>query len=121
LGWGRAQGCHVAGTKLVRYGSDTRWAYQIATNSVGCNNSQFGDPAYGVSKNCYYTDLPADTWSYCADESQTCNYSENVIVAYGTGTTWTYANGTSGSVFCDNSTFGDPAVGATKYCYIKRM
>ncbi|NUP13904.1 MAG: hypothetical protein HOW73_48330 [Polyangiaceae bacterium] len=114
--------CNMPGTKLVRFGHDTRWNYQVATDSVGCNNAQFGDPAYGEYKDCYYTELPTDhSWVQCAEEYQTCNYSGNVTIAYGDGTTWTYATGTAGSVYCDNSVFGDPAVGAMKYCYIKQM
>jgi hypothetical protein len=44
--------CTFSGTKTVRYGTGSKWAYKTATNSIACNNSVFGDPAYGYVKEC---------------------------------------------------------------------
>ena len=46
--------CIFGGTRDVRYGADTRWAYKYGVVvNVDCNNANFGDPAPGTSKACY--------------------------------------------------------------------
>ncbi len=47
--------CTFSGTHQVRYGANGTYNYQTATNSIGCNNSVFGDPTPGVVKACYYS------------------------------------------------------------------
>lgn len=46
--------CRFDGTKEVRYAHDTRWSYRRFPNGVPCSNEIFGDPAFGVVKQCYY-------------------------------------------------------------------
>jgi hypothetical protein len=46
--------CSYSGTRQVRYGISGRYAYKSLTGPVGCNNSTFGDPAYGYAKTCAY-------------------------------------------------------------------
>lgn len=46
--------CSFTGTKEVRYGANNQYHYRSATNQIGCNNSVFGDPIYGVRKQCHY-------------------------------------------------------------------
>ena len=41
--------CRFSGTAQVRYGANNAYAYQTATGAIGCNNSAFGDPAFGLS------------------------------------------------------------------------
>ncbi len=47
--------CTFSGTMSVRYGANTSWFYQVATNSIACNNATFGDPIRGTAKACYYS------------------------------------------------------------------
>jgi len=47
----RFEGCRTD----VRYGKGgIGYVYKTFSNSVKCNNSVFGDPAYGYDKKCYY-------------------------------------------------------------------
>jgi hypothetical protein len=45
--------CGFSGTKNVAYGANGKFAYQTATNGIGCNNATFGDPIVGTVKACY--------------------------------------------------------------------
>lgn len=48
------QTCYVVGTANVRYGSGSTWtAPRPVTGSILCDNSVFGDPLFGVVKECY--------------------------------------------------------------------
>ncbi|MFL5814212.1 MAG: right-handed parallel beta-helix repeat-containing protein [Bdellovibrionia bacterium] len=128
--------CTFSGTKTVRYGAGTSWATRVATGSIACNNSVFGDPAYGSAKECDVdmsgspapspsptaTVAPSPTptvtapnWVKCAVEGGACSFSGTYTVRYGTGASWsakTLSNGTA----CSNSVFGDPASGYAKEC-----
>jgi len=66
------------------------------------------------SATAYAEDGPAG-YTYCADEYGTCVLPGTAVVAYGAQGTYTYGTFT-GSVFCDNSVFGDP-IGWPKACY----
>jgi len=44
--------CSFSGTAQVRYGAGNSWNTGTFTNGVACNNSVFGDPAFGVVKSC---------------------------------------------------------------------
>jgi hypothetical protein len=37
----------------VIYGANNMYATKTATTSIGCNNTEFGDPAVGTAKACY--------------------------------------------------------------------
>lgn len=45
--------CNFSGNRFVRYGS-LIFYFQVATNSIPCNNATFGDPQPGVAKRCAY-------------------------------------------------------------------
>jgi uncharacterized protein (DUF1800 family) len=45
--------CTFTGTKAVIYGANNIYATKTATSSIGCNNTEFGDPVVGVVKACY--------------------------------------------------------------------
>jgi beta-glucanase (GH16 family) len=53
--------CTFTGTKEVRYGAGDKWATRTATGSIACNNSVFGDPAFGTSKVCEVSSADAPT------------------------------------------------------------
>jgi len=49
------QYCSFSGTKTVRYGANGSYRYQTPTNGILCSNSVFGDPSFGVAKQCSYS------------------------------------------------------------------
>ena len=57
-----------------------------------------------------------DSWIYCADEGGTCSFSGSAVVRYGENNFFNYLNAT-GSIGCNNATFGDPINGTAKHCY----
>ena len=54
----------------------------------------------------------------CARQNRTCTLpaGRTATVWYGAGTRWALKTGVSGSIGCNNATFGDPIVGITKSC-----
>ena len=129
--WCASEGgtCQFTGTRQVRFGSGTQLATRTASGSVLCDNSVFGDPAFGKSKSCWYADtasnnttpivtdravnVPASAatnWTYCSWEGGTCSFSGSRQVRYGT-TTANVTRTVTGPVVCDNTAFGDPAPG----------
>lgn len=52
---GERQQCSFTGTRSVRYGTTTKYVTASYSNGVLCSNATFGDPAYGESKNCWYS------------------------------------------------------------------
>jgi hypothetical protein len=55
------------------------------------------------------------SWVYCAAEGATCAVPSTRLVRYGAYGTYFYKT-VSGSIACNNSTWGDPAVGVGKKC-----
>ncbi len=137
--------CTVPSTMVVRYGANTSWFYRVVTGSIACNNSTWGDPISGMAKACYYSpDGPTPTggtgatntrtptrtrtstrtttgtggitWTQCASENGTCTFTGTMTVRYGAGSSWYYRVAT-GSIACNNATFGDPIQGTAKACY----
>lgn len=53
--------CTFTGTKGVIYGANNTYAIKTATNSIGCNNTEFGDPLVGVAKACFVEGAAAPT------------------------------------------------------------
>ncbi|MGZ6238108.1 MAG: hypothetical protein ACXWMJ_12445, partial [Syntrophales bacterium] len=45
--------CSFTGTKNVRYGANGVYIFKTLTDGTMCDNSVFGDPLYGVGKQCY--------------------------------------------------------------------
>jgi|GEM_PF-767669 len=113
--------CQFSGSQTVRYGANGKYYYGTYTNSVGCNNSVFGDPIENVVKQCSYGGtMPAQTgadsgWTACADEKGTCKFSGVKTVRYGANGKYYYGI-YDGSAPCLNSVFGDPAENVVKQC-----
>jgi hypothetical protein len=121
--------CNFSGTRQVRYGANGSYVYQSLTGPVACNNATFGDPAVGYAKTCAYADSTttttsptttsttsgSGTWTTCASEWGTCSFSGTALVRYGANGSYYYQTAT-GSIGCNNSVFGDPAVGYSKSC-----
>jgi hypothetical protein len=53
--------CNFSGIREVRYGANGSYAYKIATSSIGCNNTVFGDPAHSYVKSCQYSSIVLTT------------------------------------------------------------
>lgn len=130
--------CSFSGTRSVRYGTDTLNVVKTYTGSVVCSNTNFGDPAPGSRKSCWYdssttvstttgttststtTTSPTaagTTWTVCASEGGTCAFTGSRTVRFGTAT----ANVTrtlTGPVACSTAVFGDPAYGTAKQCWL---
>jgi hypothetical protein len=108
--------CTFSGTMVVRYGASSSYNYQTATGSINCTNNTFGDPLPGSDKACSVAPVPATGWTKCADQYGVCAVSGTVTVAYGASSSYNYRTVT-GSIDCNNNTFGDPLPGSDKSCY----
>lgn len=131
--------CNFTGTATVRYGVPGSYTTKSASNTISCNNATFGDPAYGIVKNCDYqlttptpfstqtlassssptlttapTPIPA-VWTECATENGICSFTGTHLVRYGAQGRYATLNGTA-SIACNNATFGDPVPGYLKTC-----
>ena len=53
------QTCSFSGTRQVRYGAGSQFAYGNFGAQVACSNAVFGDPLYGTAKTCWYADTAA--------------------------------------------------------------
>lgn len=86
-------------------------AFVSAFRLVGNGNS-------GICSGCsgrYDTTCSSPSvYRKCSEQGGTCNCNGNV--RYGVGTTWTNARWVSGSIYCNDNIFGDPAVGTVKSC-----
>lgn len=49
---GEGSVCSFEGQRLIRYGVHSQWVYAVATATIACVNSEFGDPAPGLRKSC---------------------------------------------------------------------
>lgn len=63
-----------------------------------------------------YSSANADEWKLCANENGYCNFLGKKKVRYGSGSKWHYLTLNNGTA-CNNSVFGDPALGSRKRCY----
>ena len=113
------QTCAFTGTREMRYGANGSYFYKTLSDGTPCTNSVFGDPIYGVVKQCA---TPAgasiDEWTFCTVENQTCAFTGTREVRYGANGSYAYrllSNGTP----CTNGVFGDPIYGTAKQCHIK--
>lgn len=122
--------CAFTGTRTVRYGANGLFAKGVFSGSAACNNSVFGDPAYGLTKTCEYgaptsnTTTPAPTptpapvvesWTDCVTKGANYTFTGTRAVRY--GAKGVYAQGVfNGATACTNGVFGDLVIGATKTC-----
>ncbi|GAA4117726.1 hypothetical protein ACFFTN_09105 [Aminobacter aganoensis] len=121
--------CRLPFPAEVVYGAQGRMTSRfIDRPSVRCSNRVFGDPAPGLRKECYivqrgrggggYDEPRRQRWTVCANENGFCDFYGRKRVRY--GTMGSYEEGVfRDGVECDNDTFGDPAPGVRKRCYIQ--
>jgi hypothetical protein len=108
----------------VSYGANGKFtAPKAFTGGVACNNGTFGDPAPGVRKWCETrptsTPTPQPGYTFCSWEDTQCSFSGTLQVIYGANGKFTAPKAFTGSVACNNATFGDPAPGVRKWCETK--
>lgn len=125
--------CRLPFPAEVVYGAQGRTTSRfIDAPAVRCSNRTFGDPAPGLRKECYivergrrdrdygddYGEPRRTRWVVCANENQFCDFYGRKRVRY--GTIGQYEEGVfRDGVDCDNDTFGDPAPGTRKRCYVQ--
>jgi hypothetical protein len=113
--------CNFPGTATVAFGADGDFFYKTLTGGTACSDTVFGDPAYGVAKKCYLPAGPAG-YQYCSAENGTCHLAAGGLVYYGFNGSFAaraFAPQPAGlDIPCNNSTFGDPAFGTVKACFI---
>jgi Domain of unknown function (DUF1929)/Ricin-type beta-trefoil lectin domain-like/Clostridial hydrophobic W len=104
----------------VYYGANQVYTHKIASGAVPCSNSHFGDPIFGAAKTCSYvpSPLPTDSAFSCSAEYGTCSIPGGIVatVYYGASGKFTSKEAQSGTVACNNATFGDPVAGTAKAC-----
>src|SRR6202008_1259587 len=85
----------------VRYGANTSFNFQTATNGINCNNATFGDPLIGTLKHCDYTDASSRTLTVASSNPSSgasITVTPNDKNSQGNGTTQfsrTYNNNTA--------------------------
>ncbi len=81
-----------------------KWRQWAAAESVQCQwNSASSDST------------PSNS-THCANENGTCSFTGTRLVAYGASGQYSWRTAT-GSIACNNATFGDPIPGTYKRCY----
>jgi len=85
---------------------------------IVASGTSFSDTFTAYQAHVYLIDSPTGappTWTFCANEDETCTFSGTKLVRYGANGTYVQQTATS-SVSCNNATFGDPVVGVVKHC-----
>jgi len=109
------------GIRKIRFGKDHTWRIKVASGSVDCTDTNFGDPLVGTVKECWYDDSfdydedHDGEWTLCAEENQDCKMLGRSIIRFGKGNGWLYEEA-EGSVPCTDAHFGDPLYGTVKEC-----
>ena len=99
----------------VYYGANGQWFSRGAVSgSIACSNSVFGDPLYGTAKACYYIAA-----TKCGNERGNCSIPAGsaATVLYGANGRYHARSALTGTIACNNATFGDPIVGTAKGCW----
>ena len=67
---------HLLVHSEVRYGANGSYFYKTLSDGTACTNSVFGDPIFGVVKQCAIAaGASIDEWTFCAVENQTCAFT----------------------------------------------
>lgn len=133
--------CQLPYPTEVIYGADGQGTSRfIDRPEVRCSNRVFGDPAPKRRKSCSYVvreryedrrddrrndwrggrrdDRGRSQWQQCAKENGFCDFYGRKLVRYGAKGRFVERVFSDG-VPCNNRTFGDPARGQGKACYIQ--
>ncbi|RYZ99245.1 MAG: hypothetical protein EOP11_19710, partial [Proteobacteria bacterium] len=121
--------CSFSGTKVVRYGSGSKYTSKTLSGGAACNTATFGvDPYPNWGKMCFISaeavpapapvvDIGTDaTW--CANEGGNCSFTGAREVRYGSGTR-TITKTLTGGTPCTTAAFGsDPYPNFGKMCFL---
>ena len=111
--------CAFTGTQEVRYGANGSYFFKTLSDGTACTNAVFGDPIFGVAKECALRTGPTTPeWTVCAPEGGVCAFTGTQEVRYGANGSYffqTLSNGTA----CTNAVFGDPISGVGKECALR--
>ncbi len=110
--------CAFTGTTAVRYGANGAFVFKTVTDGTVCTNAVFGDPIFGIVKECSIRSTPPVTnWTLCAPEGGVCAFTGTMKVRYGANGSFVFKTLTDGTA-CTNAAFGDPIFGTVKQCDI---
>jgi len=88
-----------------------------AVDAAGvCAKLGITNPDGSAAAVSYILGAPLPTWTYCANENQTCSFSGTRTVRYGANSTYFVKTNVNASISCSNGTFGDPIPGVAKTC-----
>ena len=108
--------CKFGGLKYVAYGANDYFVYKALVGNPNdypkCEVATFGkDPLPGVNKRCWYSNYAFQVNEYAPAPAVTGE------VAFGANGLFNFKQ-INGAYRCDTSTFGDPAPGLQKACYL---
>ncbi len=95
---------------------DSDMGYSYSEPSVAKMANGSWAAVFGNGYNNTETDGAGSTATFCASEGGTCNVPGTYTVRYGASGNYNYLKVT-GSVACNNATFGDPMIGTAKNCH----
>jgi hypothetical protein len=113
------QTCNAPNARTaISYGKNGAIVTVVGVTQIGCDVRNFKvDPLQGQVKSCTYTvDPDTLSWTDCAREGSTCNFTGAKLVRYG-ASKWVYGSFANG-VECNVGTFGDPDYGVNKRCQV---
>jgi len=97
----------------VAFGANGHFAFKDMSGNFTCDQATIGNPNVGGTRACY---AGPSYYEFVTGEGGSFSVRANTPVAYGGGGRFFYRI-MSGSVSCNNDTFGDPAGSVTKACY----
>jgi hypothetical protein len=102
----------------VTYGANGNYFQKkIYAGTHSCNDSIFGDPAWGVVKSCYVF-KPKSELKLLIEQYKRFTINRATIISYGANEIFNKKLLNPGSYTCDDKEFGDPLWGVVKACYI---
>lgn len=103
---------------IVTYGANGNYFQKkLYAGIYACNDSNFGDPAWGVVKSCYVF-KPKSEFKMLAEQHVKFTINRATIISYGANEIFNKKLLNPGSYTCDDKEFGDPLWGVVKACYI---
>lgn len=104
-------------SKDVAFGTGDQLAKRVGmSGTFSCNTGTFGDPARKKAKYCFISNQESRRQAIAIGGSYV-NVNPKQRVWYGVDGSFTDKE-VQGNVLCDNKTFGDPAKGRYKGCFI---
>lgn len=111
--------CSYSGIANAAYGGNGIFKYKTNLTSFICDTATFGDPQLpaGAPKACFIKPKGLTNYILCSKQNDQCVLPSKSKVAYGVNNKFFIKDNLTGTVSCNDATFGDPFVGASKYCF----